>query len=97
MERPTRDRLKKKLNKKKNVPVETPPDDNNIFDMLSQVNKILKENPEMVTKVNKCVANIIDNKDLMTKLTEQIQTNIQQDDSSSDTEETEAESNESKQ
>ena len=96
MERPTRDRLKKKLNKKKNVPDATP-DDNNIFDMLSQVNKILKENPEMVTKVNKCVANIIDNKDLMAKLTTEIQTNIQQDDSNSDTEETEAESNESKQ
>ena len=70
-------RLKKKLNKKKGLPPPPPDDDNNIFNMLNQVNAILKKNPELVSKVNKCVSNIIENKDLMTKLTTEIQNNIQ--------------------
>ena len=85
METPTRDRLRKKLNKKKGTSSPKPSNENNIFDMLNQVNQILKQNPEMVSKVNKCVSTIIENKDLMTKLTSEIQTNIQgESDSESD-------------
>jgi hypothetical protein len=71
-ETPIKDRLKKKLNKKKNEQT----DENNLFDMLNQVSQVLKNNPEMVSKVNKCVSNIIQNKDLMDKLSSEIKDNI---------------------
>ena len=90
METPTRDRLRKKLNKKKGTN-QTPSNENNIFDMLNQVNQILKQNPEMVSRVNKCVSTIVDNKDLMSKLTSEIQSNIEagsDSDSDSDSEST---------
>ena len=54
------------------------PDENSIFEMLNQVNRILKENPAMVHKVNKCVSSIIDNKDLMTTLASEIKNNIEE-------------------
>ena len=90
METPTRDRLRKKLNKKKGTSAKTS-NENNIFDMLNQVNQILKQNPEMVSRVNKCVSTIVENKDLMSKLTSEIQSNIEADsdsDSDSDSEST---------
>ncbi len=47
-------------------------DSSNIFNMLNQVNGILKNNPEMVKKVNSCVKNIMSNSTLMDKLTSEI-------------------------
>jgi hypothetical protein len=81
----TRERLKKKLNKKNKIQTENPdliePDDSggsepNIFDMLTQVSGLLKTNPEMINKVNQCVSKIISNSDLMTKLSTEIKNNI---------------------
>ena len=74
----TKDRLRKKLNKKKNAKNETNNviDETNIMDMLNNMNKMLRENPEMVNKVSRCVSNIIDNKSLMENLTSQINLNL---------------------
>ena len=73
----------KKNNKKNKKKQHQPPSDEgesseqpNIFEMLGKVSDILKQNPEMLTKVNKCVSNIIDNKDLMEKLSTQIKENM---------------------
>ena len=52
--------------------------------MLGKVSEILKQNPEMLQKVNKCVSNIIDNKDLMDKLSSQIKDNMKLEDESVD-------------
>ena len=82
---PVKDRLTKKI-KKRDSPHKNDSrgteEDNGIFEMLGKVSEILKQNPEMLTKVNKCVSNIIDNKDLMDKLSTQIKENIQLNDSS---------------
>ena len=51
-------------------------DDNSLFNMINQVNKSLKENPEMVKKISKCINNVFDNKDLMSSLINEVQTNI---------------------
>ena len=59
----TKRRLKKKLNA---------PEEVNIFDMLNQVNQLLKQNPDMLKQVNKCVSGIIDNPTMMASLTSQI-------------------------
>ena len=69
---PVKDRLKKKV--KKDEPSTS--DEPNIFEMLGKVSDILKQNPEMLNKVNKCVSNIMDNTDLMEKLSSQIKENI---------------------
>jgi len=74
---PVKDRLAKKIKKRGNpTKNDSDPDEPNIFEMLGKVNELLKQNPEMLTKVNKCVSNIIDNKDLMEKLSSQIKENI---------------------
>ena len=44
--------------------------------MLSQVNMMLKDNPEMVKKVSKCVNNIFENKELMGNLVSELETSI---------------------
>jgi hypothetical protein len=51
-------------------------DDNSLFNMINQVNKSLKENPEMVKNISKCINNVFDNKDLMSSLINEVQTNI---------------------
>ena len=80
---PVKDRLTKKSKKRGNPHKDdSQADESNIFEMLGKVNAILKQNPEMLTKVNKCVSNIIDNKDLMEKLSSQIQENIKLNDPS---------------
>jgi hypothetical protein len=79
MENKTKERLRKKLNKKKgNTTAETSfsEDNNVVMDMLNNMNKMLRENPEMVNKVSKCVSNIIDNKNLMETLTNEIKNNL---------------------
>jgi hypothetical protein len=64
--------------KKTDVPKNETPDEsgNNIFEMLNQVNKLLKQNPDMLKHVNKCVSGIIDNPEIMETLTAQINKNI---------------------
>ena len=54
----TRQRLRKKLNKSDE------PETQDFMNMFNQVNKMLKENPEMIKKVSKCVNNIFENKEL---------------------------------
>jgi F0F1-type ATP synthase delta subunit len=71
-------RLQKKLEKKngkdpKNLKEKDEFPD--LFNMLNDVNKILKSNPGMVKKVSKCVNDIMGNKELIESLTKQI--NIQ--------------------
>ena len=71
-----------------------------LFTMLNQVNQMLKQNPEMIKKVSKCVNSIFENKSLMDSLVSEIQTNVQEDqtfDNKTDTESEEAVSNESTQ
>jgi hypothetical protein len=62
----TKERLKKKLNKKKGLPDQDPEMD--IQQMLSQANKMLKENPELVTTVNKCIKNLLGNQNFMEQI-----------------------------
>jgi hypothetical protein len=75
---PVKDRLTKKI-KKRGHPQEDDTDPN-IFEMLGKVNEMLKQNPEMLNKVNKCVSTIMDNKDFMDKLSSQIKENIKLED-----------------
>jgi hypothetical protein len=77
MEQPTtpHDRLKKKINNKKKNRTGKPPDINDssdIFNMLNQVNQMLKQNPEMVKKVSKSVNSIFENKALMESIVKEI-------------------------
>jgi len=78
----TKERLKKRLNKI--APPEPVEDPNNIFEMLGKVSQILKNDPYLVNKVNSCVSKLIDNKDLMGILTEQIQTNLEKSETQTD-------------
>ena len=78
-ENSTKKRLQSKLKKKKNLPPQPPSsfsEDNDFMKMLSQVNKILKTNPEMINKVSKCVESIMDNKSLMESLISNVESNI---------------------
>ena len=84
---PVKDRLKKKASRKNPEPsTSSNASEGNIFEMLGKVSEILKQNPEMLNKVNKCVSNIIDNRDLMDKLSSQIKENMTTIDSDSDAE-----------
>lgn len=81
----SRDRLKKKLKDKKaqrtgEVPKTGIPqldNDPDIFNMISQVQSILKNNPEMVAKVSSCVNSLMSNPEIMEKLNSQISNDIQ--------------------
>jgi hypothetical protein len=77
MESSTKNRLRKKL-KNKN-PKKPDVDEDNLFNMLNQVNKMLKQNPNMVKKVSKCINNIFENKELMSSLVSEIETNVKDD------------------
>jgi len=74
-----KEQLRKKLNKQRKEngleDIEQVNDDS-IFNMINQVNKTLKENPEMVKKISKCINNVFDNKDLMSSLISEVETNI---------------------
>lgn len=81
----TKDRLRKKLKNKKesrtgkkDTSSETV-DEDNLFNMLNQVNQMLKQNPNMVKKVSKCVNSIFENKDLMKSLVSEIESNVKED------------------
>jgi uncharacterized membrane-anchored protein YjiN (DUF445 family) len=82
MESSTKNRLRKKL-KNKN-PKKPDVDEDNLFNMLNQVNKMLKQNPNMVKKVSKCINNIFENKELMSSLVSEIETNVKDDIQDSD-------------
>ena len=74
-------RLHKKINNKKNKRTGKDSsdgkfDENSIFTMLNQVNKMLSGNPKMVKNVSKCVNNIFENKSLMESLVSEIENNI---------------------
>jgi hypothetical protein len=58
MESKTKERLKKKLKNKNNVPEEPP--ETNLIDMLDKVQKMLKNNPQMVSKMNTMVSSLFD-------------------------------------
>jgi tryptophanyl-tRNA synthetase len=81
----TKDRLRKKLKNKKESRTgkkDTSPetvDEDNLFNMLNQVNQMLKQNPNMVKKVSKCVNSIFENKDLMQSLVSEIESNVKED------------------
>ena len=108
-----RKKLNTKLNKKKNKRTNKDPlssdepsstgetvNEESLFTMLNQVNKMLKQNPEMIKKVSKCVNSIFENKSLMDSLVSEIQTNVQEDqtfDNKTETESEEAVLNESTQ
>jgi hypothetical protein len=80
----TKDRLRKKLKNKKESrsgKKDVTPDkidEDNLFNMLNQVNQMLKQNPNMVKKVSKCVNSIFENKDLMSSLVSEIETNVKE-------------------
>lgn len=108
MEIPARERLRQKLQKKKKnrergndktsvtgIPALDNGDDSNIFDMISQVQSILKNNPEMISKVNSCVNSLMGNQDLMNQLTSSLSSQTLA--SKSDSEQSDALSKESKQ
>ena len=79
MDSSAKDRLKKKLKNKKESRAGKSTekiDEDNLFTMLNQVNKMLKENPNMVKKVSKCVNSIFENKDLMNTLKSEIGSKI---------------------
>ena len=74
-------RLHKKINNKKNKRTGKDSsdgkfDEDSIFTMLNQVNKMLSSNPKMVKNVSKCVNNIFENKSLMESLVSEIENNI---------------------
>jgi hypothetical protein len=71
-----KERLKKKLLKKGKKVKESDESETDLFQMLNKVNKMLKENPNMVKKVSKCVNSIFQNKDLMSTLTSEIGSKI---------------------
>jgi hypothetical protein len=88
MESTTKERLRKKINNKKNKRAgkesgrsEDPEkmDEDSLFNMLNQVNQMLKSNPNMVKKVSKCVNSIFENKDLMNSLVSEIENNVKLD------------------
>ena len=87
----TKDRLRKKLKNKKESrsgKKDVTPDkidEDNLFNMLNQVNQMLKQNPNMVKKVSKCVNSIFENKDLMSSLVSEIETNVKELDQDSQT------------
>jgi hypothetical protein len=76
-----RQKLKKKQQKRQNVPCEPEPDQEpenlDFAKMMEQVNTILKTNPQMVKQINKCVNSVMGNKDLMTSLVNEVKQEIQ--------------------
>ena len=80
----TKDRLRKKLKNKSGKSDPEKIDEDNLFDMLNQVNKMLKKNPQMIKKVSKCVNSIFENKDLMSSLVSEIESNVKEPDQDED-------------
>jgi len=88
MDSSLKDRLKKKIRDKKNKrsgkesnSEHEKVDSEKLFGMINEVNQMLKNNPNMVKKVSKCVNNIFENKDLMNTLVSEIENNVKNDSS----------------
>ena len=74
-----REQLRKKLNKSRGIPnKETAEsiDEDSIFNMINQVNKSLTDNPDMIKKISKSINTVFNNKELMSSLINQVETNI---------------------
>ena len=73
-EKSSKEKLKAKLKNKKaqrnnNAGIQPSFEDNtDIIQMMEQVNKILKTNPELVKQVSKCVSNVMNDKDILDKI-----------------------------
>jgi hypothetical protein len=52
-------------------------EENDFLKMFNNVNQLMKENPQMIKEVNKCIGNIFENKDLMNNLVNEIKQNIE--------------------
>ena len=73
-----KEKLKKKLRSQRNKRMagrsnEIPDDPSNILNMMDQVNRMLKTNPELIKQVNKCVKSVMNDKTLMDSITGKIQ------------------------
>ena len=76
----SKERLRTKINNKKknrSKKKDSSESEDSLFTMLNQVNKTLKENPQMIDKVNKCINSIFENKDLMESIVSEIDKNVQ--------------------
>jgi hypothetical protein len=73
MNKPTNNKKNKRPKSSRSVP-KGPIDPTNLNDMISQVHNLLKNDPEMVKKVSKCVNGIFENKELMESLVKQVST-----------------------
>jgi hypothetical protein len=75
-----RAKLRKKREHRKNGTHEPPVDPFNgemdLMKMMESVNKILKSQPQMVQKISKCVSNVMNNKELMDSLANQLETQV---------------------
>ena len=93
-----REKLKAKLQKKKEARTGGGPSTDFAFDgeqpdivkMMENVNNILKTNPQMVQHVSKCVSNVMNNKTLLDSLVKQFQEADQTRDNNEPEEEQEA-------
>jgi hypothetical protein len=76
---PTKERLKKRLKKRKEEKgiKDDPQQDNDLLTMISQVQKMLKTNPELVNKVSSCVNNLMGNKELINSLNQEFQKQVE--------------------
>ena len=74
MENTTKERLQKKLKKKKESRSKGSSESkidfesNDIFDMISQVQNMLKTNPEMVSKVSSCINSLMGSPEIMQQI-----------------------------
>ena len=77
-----REKLRKKKESRKNAQQPMAPEDlfngeTDILAMMNRVNTILKTNPQMVQQISKCVSNVMNNRDLMSSLSKQVEDQIQ--------------------
>jgi hypothetical protein len=74
-----KEQLRKKLNKQRKEKGQEEvqyANEDSILNMINQVNKTLKENPEMIKKISKCINNVFENKDLMSSLISEVESNV---------------------
>jgi len=78
-----RERLRSKLKQKKNarskssLNTEEPKEESgDLFQMISQVQSMLKTNPGMVNKVSSCINSLMSNPNMMQQLSSEIETTL---------------------
>jgi len=90
----SKEKLKLKLKKKKeqrsahgdggrSEPINPFDGQTDILQMMENVNKILKTNPQMVQQISKCVSNVMNNQELMSSLAGQLEKELEPGTSSS--------------